>query len=150
MSSTELSPRPPNRVGDSRAGKALRARHNWEQLLKFSLVGASGFVINLAVFTLLWKHLHYHYLAAATGSFLVAATSNYALNRMWTFRSRRGHVGIQGARFLVVATAAWLTNLAFLRAFVALTLPTRLSQAIAIILVTPVNFLGNKLWSFRR
>ena len=24
------------------------------------------------------------------------------------------------------------------------------SQAIAVVLVTPLNFLGNKLWSFRR
>jgi putative flippase GtrA len=150
MSSSELSPQPPSPREHSRAGQALRSRHNWEQLLKFSIVGASGFVVNLAVFTLLWKQQHYHYLVAATGSFLVAATSNYLLNRIWTFRQRRGHIAVQGMRFLVVATAAWLANLAFLRVFVALTLPTRLSQGIAIVLVTPVNFLGNKLWSFRR
>jgi dolichol-phosphate mannosyltransferase len=150
MSSSELSPSPRSRLSESRAGQALRARHNWEQLLKFSIVGASGFVVNLAVFTVLWKHLNYHYLVAATGSFLVAATSNYLLNRIWTFRHRRGHVAVQGARFLVVATAAWLANLVVLRLLVALTVPTRLAQAIAIILVTPVNFLGNKLWSFRR
>src|SRR5437764_407774 len=40
MSSSELSPSPRSRLAGSRAGQALRARHNWEQLLKFSVVGA--------------------------------------------------------------------------------------------------------------
>jgi len=37
----------------TRAGRALRRRHNWVQLAKFSAVGASGYVINLVVYTAL-------------------------------------------------------------------------------------------------
>jgi putative flippase GtrA len=36
-----------------------------------------------------------------------------------------------------------------LRLFVALGVGKVLAQAIAIVLVTPLNFVGNKLWSFR-
>jgi putative flippase GtrA len=37
-----------------------------------------------------------------------------------------------------------------LHLFVRLGLDEVLAQALAIVLVTPVNFVGNKLWSFRR
>jgi putative flippase GtrA len=133
-----------------RAAQALRARHNWAQLLKFSVVGGSGFVVNILVFKLLWQGLGLHHLIAATGSFAVAATSNYIWNRIWTFRHQRGHFAYQGMRFLAVAIVAWLANLAFLQLFVAVGVATLLAQMLAIVLVTPVNFLGNKLWSFRR
>jgi hypothetical protein len=51
---------------------------------------------------------------------------------------------------LVVAVVALGANLVILRVLVALALDKVLAQAIAIVLVTPVNFIGNKLWSFRR
>src|SRR3954449_11079795 len=133
----------------SRAGRALQRRHNWVQLAKFSAVGASGYVINLVVYTALLKGAGLHYAVAATCSFLVAVTNNYTWNRLWTFHAERGHVGWQGLRFLVVALIAYIANLALLTGFIALGLDKVLAQAIAVMLVVPLNFLGNKLWSFR-
>ena len=134
----------------TRAGQALGRRHNWVQLAKFSAVGLSGYVINLVVYTALLKGAGFHYTLAATCSFLVAVTNNYTWNRLWTFHAQRGHVGWQGLRFLVVAVVAYVANLALLTGFVALGLDEVLAQAIAVVLVVPLNFLGNKLWSFRR
>src|SRR5438045_9344144 len=90
-----------------RATHALRQRHNWEQLAKFCVVGASGYAVNLAVYALLlnWGNLHYR--LAATGSFLVAVTNSYFWNRVWTFRHQRGHMESQGLRFLLVALVAY-------------------------------------------
>jgi putative flippase GtrA len=51
-------------------------------------------------------------------------------------------------RFLVVSTIALAANLAVLHVLVQVGLAEIVAQAIAIILVTPVNFVGNKLWSF--
>jgi putative flippase GtrA len=133
----------------TRAGRALRRPDNWVQLAKFAAVGASGYAINLAVYTALLKGAGFHYAAAATCSFLVAVTNNYLWNRLWTFRRERGHVGWQGMRFLVVALVAYIANLALLTAFIALGLDKVVAQAIAVVLVTPLNFIGNKLWSFR-
>ena len=134
----------------SRAGAALRRSHNWIQLAKFCAVGATGYVVNLVVYTLLLRGFDLHYLLAATGSFLVAVSNNYLWNRLWTFRADRGHVGAQGVRFLVVSTAALLANLVVLHFLIELGLGKIVAQAIAIVLVTPLNFVGNKLWSFRR
>jgi dolichol-phosphate mannosyltransferase len=137
-------------VTRSRAGHALRRRRNWVQLAKFSVVGASGYVVNLIVYTALLKGAGFHYALAATCSFVVAVTNNYIWNRLWTFHDQRGHVGWQGLRFLVVALFAYAANLAILAVFVESGMDKILAQAIAVVLVTPLNFLGNKLWSFRR
>jgi putative flippase GtrA len=132
-----------------RAEQALRARHNWVQLAKFCTVGATGYAVNLAVYTALLRWAGLHYLAAAVGSFAVAVANNYLWNRVWTFRGQRGHFAYQGLRFLVVSALALGANLVCLRTLVALGLGKIVAQAIAIVLVTPLNFVGNKLWSFR-
>jgi dolichol-phosphate mannosyltransferase len=136
-------------VPRGRVDAALRHRGNWEQLVKFCVVGASGYVVNLIVYTLLLEAAGLHYVPAAIGSFLVAVTNNYAWNRLWTFRGQRGHFVFQGLRFLVVSTIALGANLLVLHALVQAGLGEVVSQALAIMLVTPVNFVGNKLWSFR-
>jgi putative flippase GtrA len=134
---------------DSRARRALRARHNWVQLAKFCTVGGSGYVVNLAVYTFALKVLGFHYFFAATISFLVAVVNNYLWNRAWTFRDQRGHFGYQGLRFFFVSTAVYAANILLLWFFVVLGSGKIVSQACAIVLVTPINFIGNKLWSFR-
>ena len=129
---------------------SLLSVRNWKQLGKFCVVGAVGYLINLAVYDTL-LHAGLHYLLAATCSFLVAVTSNYTWNRLWTFREQRGHLGIQGMRFFLVSLAALGANLVVLHLLVVYGgLGRLLAQAIAIVLVTPLNFVGNKLWSFRR
>jgi putative flippase GtrA len=129
---------------------SLLSVRNWQQLGKFCLVGAVGYLINLAVYDAL-LHTGVHYLVAATCSFLVAVTSNYTWNRLWTFRELRGHVGIQGMRFFVVSLGALGANLVVLHLLVTYAGMAKLpAQAVAIVVVTPLNFVGNKLWSFRR
>jgi putative flippase GtrA len=44
---------------------------------------------------------------------------------------------------------AYLANLALLSGLIAAGMDKVLAQAIAVVLVTPLNFIGNKLWSFR-
>jgi putative flippase GtrA len=132
----------------ARVRAGMRKRKNWEQLAKFCIVGVSGYVVNLAVYAFLLDAVGLHYISAAVGSFLVAVTNNYLWNRLWTFRAQRGGVAYQGMRFLVVSTMALLANLAVLQLLVTFGLGEVVAQAIAIVLVTPVNFVGNKLWSF--
>jgi dolichol-phosphate mannosyltransferase len=133
----------------SRLLASLRSPDNWGQLARFCVVGGVGYVINLAVYAAL-IHAGLHYLAAAVCSFLVAVTSNYTWNRLWTFRDHRGHVGVQGMRFFVVSLASLGANLGLLELLVIAGTSKLIGQAIAIVLVTPLNFVGNKLWSFRR
>jgi putative flippase GtrA len=132
-----------------RVTDALRRRRNWEQLAKFGAVGAAGYAVNLGVYVLL-RRAGVHYIPAAIGSFAVAVSNNYAWNRVWTFRHQRGHMAYQGLRFLVVSLVTLGANVAILYALVHAGLGKLPAQALAIVLVMPLNFLGNKLWSFGR
>ena len=127
----------------------LRRPHNWMQLVKFSLVGASGYVINLAVYSALLKGADVHYRTAAVLAFCVAVTNNFLWNRHWTFKARDGHAGFQAARFFVVSLVALGFNLVVLEFLVSVaSVPKIPAQALAVLAATPLNFLGNKLWSF--
>jgi dolichol-phosphate mannosyltransferase len=134
---------------ENRAVRALRRPANWIQLAKFGVVGGSGYLVNLGVYALLLRQAGLHYLLSATISFLVAASWNYWWNRHWTFREQRGHFGYQGMRFFTVSAMVYLANLGVLSLLVSLGAGKIEAQAVAILLVTPLNFLGNKLWSFR-
>ena len=137
-------------IAATRAGQALRRSENWFELLKFLVVGASGYLVNLGIYVLLLKGAGMHYLPAAACSFAVAVSNNYFWNRHWTFRRRRGHLYYQGMRFLLVSLAALALNLSLLKGIVELGTGKIIGQAIAIILVTPFSFTANRLWSFRR
>ena len=128
---------------------AARRPASWLQLLKFGIVGGSGYLINLAVFALLAGNLGLHHIVAAVGAFCIALCNNFLWNRYWTFEPGDGHPAFQAARFLAVSVGALLINLAVLEALVAGTsLGDLTAQAIAVALAMPFNFLGNKLWTF--
>jgi dolichol-phosphate mannosyltransferase len=132
-----------------RLGAAARRPASWWQLLRFGLVGVSGYLVNLGVFALLSGSLGVHHLIAAIGAFCVAVSSNFFWNRHWTFAAGDGHAGFQAARFFAVSVAALLINLAVLEALVRGTSMDDLAaQAIAVAVAMPFNFLGNKLWTF--
>jgi dolichol-phosphate mannosyltransferase len=131
-----------------RAG--LRKPHNWLQLMKFCAVGASGYVVNLCVFALFVGPLDAHHLVAATAAFAVAVMNNFWWNRHWTFRARGGRAGFQAARFFTVSVVAFIFAAAMLELLVSVVGVAELpAQAISIIAATPLNFIGNKMWSFR-
>jgi putative flippase GtrA len=127
----------------------VRKPSNWMQLLKFGLVGGSGYVVNLAVFGALTGALGMHHIPAAISAFCVAVANNFAWNRAWTFDASDGHAGFQAARFLAVSLVGLGLNLVLLELFVsALEFPALAGQALAVGLTMPVNFVGNKLWTF--
>jgi dolichol-phosphate mannosyltransferase len=139
-------------VSRARVARGLRTPENWLQLVKFGLVGLSGFVVNFCVYFFALRVLHVHYMPAATIAFCFAVANNFMWNRHWTFRSRRhaSHPAFQAARFFTVAVSALVPNLILLTIFVEqFGFGKMFAQVLAVCLVTPISFLGNKYWSFR-
>ncbi len=80
---------------------------------------------------------------------MVAVRNNFWWNRHWTFRARDGHAGFQAARFFAVSVVAFVFAAAVLELLVSVAdMPDLPAQAISIVVATPLNFVGNKMWSF--
>lgn len=131
-----------------RIGRGARKPENWAQLVKFGAVGASGYAVNLIVFAVLNGPLGIHHIAAAIGAFVVAVSNNFYWNRHWTFAAGAGHAGFQAARFLVISVLGLLINLVVLELLIRGGVSELPSQAIAVAIAMPFNFVGNKLWTF--
>jgi dolichol-phosphate mannosyltransferase len=117
--------------------------------MRFALVGASGYIVNLGAFALLVHRAGIDPPAAAALAFLLAVTNNFSWNRRWTFRAAGPGAVRQAARFLVVAAIAAAASLAILIVLLdALDVDAIVAQAAATIAVTPMSFLGNRLWTF--
>jgi putative flippase GtrA len=129
----------------------LRHVPNWWQLGRFLTVGASGFAINIVVYAVLVHPLSIPYVAAAVISNVVALSSNFVLNRRWTFDASHGRRRLQAPRFAVVSAGGFAVNLFVLRLCVeALGVPKLPAEVVASAIAAPVNFLGSRQWAFRR
>ncbi len=141
--------REPRAAVHLRVRAGLRRPHNWVQLLKFCAVGGSGYVVNLAVFTTAVWALGLHHLLAAPLAFVVAVANNFWWNRHWTFGARGGRARFQAPRFFAVSVLAFLVQAALLDVLVVVIgMSELLSQALSVAAATPLNFVGNKMWSF--
>jgi dolichol-phosphate mannosyltransferase len=128
----------------------MRRPANWMQLVRFGVVGGSGFVVNLAVYALCVHVIGIVYLLASVCAWLVAVANNFVLNRHWTFDAAAGQARFQAMRFLAVSLLAQGVTLLLLTLLVeGASLAKVPAQALAVAAAMPLNFLGNKLWSFR-
>ena len=73
-----------------------------DKFVKFGVVGFSGVFVDFG-FTYLGKEKVriQKYIANAIG-FTIAATSNYFLNRYWTFQSHNPHMVMEYSKFLSI------------------------------------------------
>ena len=120
------------------------------QLLKFGLVGGSGYAVNLAVFALLTGALGVHHIPAAIGAFCVAVVNNFWLEPPLDVRRRRRPRRLSGGAVLrrQPRSASGSTWRCSSSSSPASTSPSCSAQALAVALTMPVNFIGNKLWTF--
>jgi dolichol-phosphate mannosyltransferase len=118
------------------------------QFLRFCVVGASGYAVNICAFAIALALCAQHLVAAACG-FAVAMVTNFAWNRRWTFASEDGALARQAPRFFAVSVAAGMVAATILELLVGTAGFSPLAaQPAAVIAATPLSFLGSKKWSF--
>jgi putative flippase GtrA len=119
------------------------------QPVKFLIVGAGGYLINLAIFAGIYA-LGVPYIPASIVSYFLSNAFMYLGNRYFTFRL--GHEGFWGAylRYMIVGAVVVALNAGVLAALVeGIGIDPRLGQAIALLAVTPIAFVLFKRWTFR-
>lgn len=132
-----------------RVRRGMSVAANWLQLARFGLVGASGYVVNLAVFWIAAHAADIDHRLAATLAFLVAVTNNFVWNRSWTFAANTERMHRQALRFFAVSVFGFVVALAILEVLIRAGLGELAAQAISVAVAMPVNFLANRLWTFR-
>jgi dolichol-phosphate mannosyltransferase len=133
-----------------RVRHGVRKPQNWFQLGRFAAVGASGYIVNLAVFAGCVHIVGINYKLAAVIAFVVSVMNNFWWNRHWTFGAKEDHPVEQGARFFAVSLVAFGFSYVVLVSLVdGAGFPKVVAQALSIIAATPLSFVGQKLWSFR-
>jgi dolichol-phosphate mannosyltransferase len=120
--------------------------------IKFAIVGASGVVVNLGIFTML--------LTAGVGKFLASPIAielsifwNFFLNNYWTFRWRptKDDVQIKGLKFNIVSILSLAVSYStfILLSFLLPEIPPQVHQFVGIAPATLVNYFLNSYWTFR-
>jgi len=128
----------------------VRKPKNWLQLGRFAAVGASGYVVNLAVFAACVHLLGVNYKLAAVAAFVISVANNFFWNRHWTFGAKTAHPVAQGAKFFAVSLITFGFSYVILVSLVdGAGMAKVVAQAISIAAGTPLSFVGQKLWSFR-
>lgn len=124
------------------------------RLWKFLLVGASGVVVNMLVFWMLFHQARVHYLYAGVVAGLVSTFSNFVLNNAFTWADRR-----EGAwsvflrrlgRYYVATWAGYLVYLGLLWGLTHLGLAPMLSNLLAIGAGGMLNYVMHNIWTWRR
>jgi putative flippase GtrA len=119
------------------------------KFLKFGLVGLSGVFVDFGITYLLKEKFKlYPYLANAIG-FCSAATTNYFLNRIWTFQSKNPNVAVEFTDFFLISLIGLGINSIVLWLLVSKAKWNfYLSKLVAIGVVTVWNFFMNYLITF--
>jgi len=128
--------------------------HKYESLaefIKFSIVGASGVLIDATISILSLQILHLSYSLAACAGFSFALISNYVINRLWSFKHARQHPVLRSfVSYLVVNGVGFLSRLAFIEIIIHLTPITHpiILTLTGIAIASVVNFFGIRYFAF--
>lgn len=74
-----------------------------EQFLKFCIVGGSGVIVDFSITFVCKEWLRFNKYVANSLGFLCATSTNYTLNRIWTFHNQNPDITGQYLRFLGIA-----------------------------------------------
>ena len=123
---------------------------NWFQLLRFSVVGVSGYILNLGIFAVCLHYVGIDYRLSSVIAYVLSGVSNFWWNRHWTFDAKHHHPMNQGPRFILVSMLTYgFTYIVLVTLVSDVGVMKVAAQAIAVAASTPLSFLGQKLWSFK-
>lgn len=121
-----------------------------EQFVKFCVVGGSGAIIDFGLTYLFKEKVKVNKYVANSIGFVSAATSNYILNRIWSFQNHNPAIGEQYLLFMAISVVGLLINNGVIYL---LTKVFHLNFYVAKVLATGVvtlwNFLMNYLFTFK-
>jgi putative flippase GtrA len=119
------------------------------KFLKFCIVGSSGMIVDFGTTWLLKEKVRVNKYIANSSGFILAATSNYLLNRFWTFHSENTKVATEYISFVLISVVGLgINNFVLYLLTEKVKLNFYLSKLFATVVVTLWNFSMNYLITF--
>ncbi|MFK7974908.1 MAG: GtrA family protein [Halioglobus sp.] len=116
---------------------------------KYAMVGILGTVTHFGLLYILVEWLSIAPLPATSIAFVWVALQSYVLSKNWVFDSDNSH-STSLPRFIAVSVTGFFGNLGIM--YVAVNILSfwyMAAQAIAILIIPPMNYLMNRYWTFR-
>ena len=126
---------------------SLFAKHAF----KYYLVGASGVLVNLGILFILTEFVGLWYLLSSTIAIYVSITTNFLLNKTWTFKDTviKQDGFLMYGKFIGVSLVGMGIQLGFNYMFVEkLSVYYLLAALISIMIASSVNFVLNRRLTF--
>jgi len=125
------------------------------ELIKFSIIGGIGTIINLFVVFITFDILNISYMVSIIIGFVVALTTNFFLNRRFTFANAEdGHIFKQYAAFSTTCIFGfcinWVISVSLFKTIPFFQKYYLLTTLIGILCGLIFNFFGSKFFVFRK
>lgn len=129
------------------------AKHNKEhtRFLKFSIVGASGIVVNMGFLYILTEFFKIFYLFSSVIAIELSIISNFILNDIWTFKDEKnGNFFVRMGKFNLSRIFASVINVSVLFTLTMLGMNYLISNLIGIFVATAFTYITSLLWVWKR
>ncbi len=121
------------------------------QICKFAIVGGLGALLNISILFILTEIFKVFYLISEIIAFIFSALQNYLLNKIWTFKEElKSSIFQKGFKYFIISLISLIVNLGTLYILVEFfDFWYLFAEMGAILLSFMINFLGNKIWTFK-
>ncbi len=122
-----------------------------KEAIKYTLISFTGGALNLAILYSLTEFLGVYYIISAVISFIVVGTINFTLHKVWTFKEKlKDKYFKEYFYFFSVCIFSYVLSILILYLLTEFAgIFYIFSQAIALILGGSLNFVFNKIYTFK-
>ena len=121
------------------------------KFLKFGVVGISGMAVDFFITLLCKEKLQFNKYISNSIGFIIAASSNYFFNRVWTFQSTNNQIVKEYSSFLLISIfGLGLNNLIIYVVHEKMKFNFYLAKVIATGIVVLWNFFANYFFTFNK
>lgn len=122
-----------------------------KEFLKFLVVGLLNAVVTFGSFYIFYRIFHLYYLFSSIIAYSLGITNSFLWNKNWTFQAKNQNNRVLLIKFFILNFFGLLLNTVFMKIFVEISfLEPTLAQVMVIGIVVGINFLGSKLWVFKK
>ena len=123
--------------------------YKYEKFIKFAIVGFGNLFISLITYYIL-VFFSINYQIANVGGFITGSLNGYIWNKLWVFKENKQNM-TSIVKFYLTYLATWILSAILLYIWIEiLKISDKIAPIINVVITTPINYLLNKLWVFKK